>query len=177
MTGFSDETFDVLGIQFLSLLWSTAKAGKEVNKELCADAVFPPSVPCVVPCPKDCVLSPWTPWSTCSQTCSSKTAEGKQMRTRAILAYNAGEGGTICPNTSALQEMRNCNEHACIVYHWQTGPWGPCTEDTSVTTLNSTNTGSKTTPSGPDKPSCAMGMQTRKVICVKVNVGQVPPKK
>ncbi|XP_017564196.1 thrombospondin type-1 domain-containing protein 7A isoform X2 [Pygocentrus nattereri] len=151
--------------------------GKEVNKELCADAVFPPSVPCVVPCPKDCVLSPWTPWSTCSQTCSSKTAEGKQMRTRAILAYNAGEGGTICPNTSALQEMRNCNEHACIVYHWQTGPWGPCTEDTSVTTLNSTTTGSKITPSGPDKPSCAMGMQTRKVICVKVNVGQVPPKK
>ncbi|KAI4876750.1 hypothetical protein NFI96_007055 [Prochilodus magdalenae] len=86
------------------------------------------------------------------------------------------ERGTICPNTSALQEMRNCNEHACIVYHWQTGPWGPCMEDTSVTTLNSTATGSKPAPSGTDKPSCAMGMQTRKVICVKVNVGQVPPK-
>uniref|UniRef100_A0A8B9RHX2 Thrombospondin type-1 domain-containing protein 7A n=1 Tax=Astyanax mexicanus TaxID=7994 RepID=A0A8B9RHX2_ASTMX len=151
--------------------------GKEVDKELCDEALFPAAVPCVVPCPKDCVLSPWTPWSTCSQTCSSKTAEGKQMRTRAILAYNAGEGGANCPNTSALQETRNCNEHACIVYHWQTGPWGPCTEDTSVTTLNSTAASSKPAPSGSEKPSCATGMQTRKVICVKVNVGQVPPKK
>lgn len=82
-------------------------------------------------------------------------------------------GGSRCPNASALQEMRSCNEHACIVYHWQTGPWGPCTEDTSVTMLNST----RATPTGQGKTSCATGMQTRKVICVKVNVGQVPPKK
>lgn len=67
-------------------------SGTEVEKEMCADEVYPSSVPCVVPCPKDCALSLWTEWSTCSQTCSSKTAEGKQMRTRAILAYNAGEG-------------------------------------------------------------------------------------
>ncbi len=67
-------------------------SGIEVEKEMCADEVSPSSVPCVVPCPKDCSLSLWTEWSTCSQTCSSKTAEGKQMRTRAILAYNAGEG-------------------------------------------------------------------------------------
>lgn len=82
-------------------------------------------------------------------------------------------GGSSCPNASVLQEMRSCNEHSCVVYHWQTGPWGPCTEDTSVTMLNST----RTTPSGQGKTSCTMGMQTRKVICIKVNVGQVPPKK
>jgi len=67
-------------------------SGSEVEKEMCADAVYPAPVSCKVPCPKDCALSLWTEWSTCSQTCSSKTAEGKQMRTRAILAYNAGEG-------------------------------------------------------------------------------------
>lgn len=82
-------------------------------------------------------------------------------------------GGSSCPNASALQETRSCNEHPCVVYHWQTGAWGPCTEDTSVITLNST----RTAASGQDKTSCATGMQTRKVICVKVNVGQVPPKK
>ncbi|XP_051721438.1 thrombospondin type-1 domain-containing protein 7A isoform X1 [Ctenopharyngodon idella] len=143
--------------------------GTEVEREMCADEVYPASVPCMVPCPKDCALSLWTEWSTCSQTCSSKTAEGKQMRTRAILAYNAGEGGSSCPNTSALQEVRNCNEHPCIVYHWQTGPWGQCVEDTTTSTLN--------TSSSADKSTCTMGVQTRKVICVKVNVGQVPPKK
>uniref|UniRef100_A0A672S6X1 Thrombospondin type-1 domain-containing protein 7A n=1 Tax=Sinocyclocheilus grahami TaxID=75366 RepID=A0A672S6X1_SINGR len=143
--------------------------GTEVEKEMCVDEVYPSSVPCLVPCPKDCALSLWTEWSTCSQTCSSKTAEGKQMRTRAILAYNAGEGGSSCPNTSALQEVRNCNEHPCIVYHWQTGPWGQCVEDTTTSTLN--------TSSSADKSTCTMGVQTRKVICVKVNVGQVPPKK
>uniref|UniRef100_A0A672T3S8 Thrombospondin type-1 domain-containing protein 7A n=1 Tax=Sinocyclocheilus grahami TaxID=75366 RepID=A0A672T3S8_SINGR len=142
--------------------------GTEVEKEMCVDEVYPSFVPCVVPCPKDCALSLWTEWSTCSQTCSSKTAEGKQMRTRAILAYNAGEGGSSCPNTSTLQEVRNCNEHPCIMYHWQTGPWGPCVEDTT-TSINSS--------SSAEKSTCTVGVQTRKVICVKVNVGQVPPKK
>ncbi|TSK20124.1 Thrombospondin type-1 domain-containing protein 7A [Bagarius yarrelli] len=117
--------------------------------------------------------NPWTSWSTCSQTCSSKTADGRQTRTRAILAFSAREGGSSCPNASTLQEMRSCNDHLCVVYHWQTGPWGPCTEETSVTVLNST----RATSSGQGKTSCTTGMQTRKVICIKVNVGQVPPKK
>ncbi|KAI7806178.1 putative thrombospondin type-1 domain-containing protein 7A-like [Triplophysa rosa] len=77
-------------------------------------------------------------------------------------------GGASCPNSSSLQEVRNCNEHPCVVYHWQAGPWGQCVEDTSTSTLNTSSTAGKAT--------CAMGMQTRKVICVKVNVGQVPPK-
>ncbi|TRY56858.1 hypothetical protein DNTS_013949 [Danionella cerebrum] len=144
--------------------------GTEVEKEQCADVPYPSPLPCVVPCPKDCTLSLWTQWSSCSQTCSSKTAEGKQMRTRAILAYNAGEGGSSCPNTSALQQVRNCNDHPCVVYHWQTGPWGGCVEDSSVSVLNSSS-------SEASSSECPTGVQTRKVICVKVNVGQVPPKK
>lgn len=84
----------------------------------------------------------------------------------------------MCPNSSSLQEVRNCNEHACTVYHWQTGPWGPCTEDPSASALNTTTgprsaAGPNTNGQGP----CSQGMQTRKVICVRVNVGQVPPKK
>uniref|UniRef100_A0A8C5A8R5 Thrombospondin, type I, domain containing 7Ab n=1 Tax=Gadus morhua TaxID=8049 RepID=A0A8C5A8R5_GADMO len=144
-------------------------SGGEVDKSLCSSSLPPELVPCLVPCSRDCVLSDWTPWSSCSQTCSSKTIEGKQMRTRSILAYNAGEGGAPCPNCSALQEVRNCNEHACTVYHWQTGPWGTCTEDPNAGTTNSTV--------GEDLTSCSTGVQTRKVICVRVNVGQVPPKK
>ncbi|XP_014824302.1 PREDICTED: thrombospondin type-1 domain-containing protein 7A-like [Poecilia mexicana] len=65
--------------------------GEPVDRSLCSSSAVLEPVSCEVPCARDCVLSDWTPWSTCSQTCSSKTVEGKQMRTRSILAYNAGE--------------------------------------------------------------------------------------
>ncbi|XP_039676768.1 thrombospondin type-1 domain-containing protein 7A [Perca fluviatilis] len=145
--------------------------GEYVERQLCRDAILPMPAICEVPCPKDCALSPWTPWSLCSHTCSGKNTDGKQTRARSILAYNAGEGGIQCPNISALQEVRNCNDHPCTVYHWQTGPWGQCIEDSSIP---STNTSVGRTRG--DDASCSVGMQTRKVICVRVNVGQVPPK-
>uniref|UniRef100_A0A9L0IGF4 Thrombospondin type-1 domain-containing protein 7A n=1 Tax=Equus asinus TaxID=9793 RepID=A0A9L0IGF4_EQUAS len=144
--------------------------GEEVDRQLCRDAIFPIPVACDAPCPKDCVLSTWSTWSSCSHTCSGKTTEGKQIRARSILAYAGEEGGVHCPNSSALQEVRSCNEHPCTVYHWQTGPWGQCIEDTSVSSFNTTTTWN-------GEASCSVGMQTRKVICVRVNVGQVGPKK
>ncbi|XP_067467764.1 thrombospondin type-1 domain-containing protein 7A [Thunnus thynnus] len=146
--------------------------GEYVERQLCRDAILPMPAICEVPCPKDCALSPWTPWSLCSHTCSGKNTEGKQTRARSILAYNAGEGGIQCPNISALQEVRSCNDHPCTVYHWQTGPWGQCIEDSSIPATN-TSVGR----TRGDDASCSVGMQTRKVICVRVNVGQVPPKK
>uniref|UniRef100_A0A8C5G0N2 Thrombospondin type-1 domain-containing protein 7A-like n=1 Tax=Gouania willdenowi TaxID=441366 RepID=A0A8C5G0N2_GOUWI len=146
--------------------------GEEVDRSLCSSVPAPPPVSCSVPCSRDCVLSTWTSWSSCSQTCSSKTSEGKQLRTRSILAYNAGEGGAVCPNSSSLQQVRNCNEHACTVYHWQTGPWGPCSEAPPSSYNTSVSIRPPATPT-----SCSTGTQTRKVICVRVNVGQVPPKK
>ncbi|XP_061738576.1 thrombospondin type-1 domain-containing protein 7A-like [Nerophis ophidion] len=146
--------------------------GQHVERQLCRDAILPMPVICEVPCPKDCALSPWTSWSLCSHTCSGKNTEGKQTRARSILAYHAAEGGVQCPNISALQEVRSCNEHPCTVYHWQTGPWGQCTEDSSVPAANTSAGRGRV-----NNASCSVGMQTRKVICVRVNVGQVPPKK
>lgn len=81
-------------------------------------------------------------------------------------------GGIQCPNISALQEVRNCNDHPCTVYHWQTGSWGQCIEDSSIPATNTSAGRAR-----GDDASCSVGMQTRKVICVRVNVGQVPPKK
>ena len=66
--------------------------GDFVERQLCRDAILPMPAICEVPCPKDCALSPWTSWSLCSNTCSGKNTEGRQMRARSILAYNAGEG-------------------------------------------------------------------------------------
>ncbi|XP_077362253.1 thrombospondin type-1 domain-containing protein 7A-like [Festucalex cinctus] len=146
--------------------------GEHVETQLCRDAILPMPVICEVPCPKDCALSSWTQWSFCSHTCSGKNTEGKQTRARSILAYSAGEGGIQCSNISALQEVRSCNDHPCTVYHWQTSPWGQCIEDSSIPVTN-TSMGH----AHGDDSSCSVGMQTRKVICVRVNVGQVPPKK
>ncbi|XP_016094391.1 thrombospondin type-1 domain-containing protein 7A-like [Sinocyclocheilus grahami] len=69
--------------------------GEYVDRQLCRDAILPMPMLCEVPCPKDCVLSPWTSWSLCSNTCSGKNSEGKQTRSRSILAYNAGDGGAV----------------------------------------------------------------------------------
>ncbi|XP_038626243.1 thrombospondin type-1 domain-containing protein 7A [Tachyglossus aculeatus] len=144
--------------------------GAEVDRQLCRDAIYPTPVVCDVPCPKDCVLSAWSHWSSCSHTCSGKTTEGRQMRSRSILAYPGDEGGAQCPESSGLQESRSCNQHACTVYHWQASPWGQCVEDSSVAAFNSSARWHR-------QDACSVGMQTRKVICVRVNVGQVGPKK
>lgn len=78
-----------------------------MGRQLCRDAILPMPVICEVPCPKDCALSPWTPWSQCSHTCSGKSTEGKQTRARSILAYNAGEGRSsftlMCIKTSSCR--------------------------------------------------------------------------
>ncbi|KAI1902463.1 hypothetical protein AGOR_G00045030, partial [Albula goreensis] len=150
-----------------------------VDRQLCRDAILPIPVACDVPCPKDCTLSPWTPWSLCSHTCSGKATEGRQTRHRAVLAYSAGHGGSQCPNSSALQESRSCNAHPCTVYHWQASAWGHCIEDTSIASLNSSSPASTRGAllGLGGATACSVGMQTRKVICVRDNVGQVPPKK
>ncbi|XP_019481931.1 PREDICTED: thrombospondin type-1 domain-containing protein 7B [Hipposideros armiger] len=124
---------------------------------------------CEIPCRMDCVVSEWTAWSSCSQSCSNKNSDGKQTRSRTILAL-AGEGGKPCPPSQALHEYRSCNDHSCMQLHWETSPWGPCSEDTLVTALNATI-------GWNGEATCGVGIQTRKVFCVKSHVGQVMSKR
>ncbi|CAN7979569.1 unnamed protein product, partial [Ixodes pacificus] len=44
---------------------------------------------CFVPCPDDCVLSEWSPWSPCTLLCAEKMAYGVQSRNRSIIGYPA----------------------------------------------------------------------------------------
>ncbi|KAJ8392650.1 hypothetical protein AAFF_G00073240 [Aldrovandia affinis] len=143
--------------------------GEEVPSELCSDDAAPSQVSCHLPCPRDCVLSSWSDWSPCSHSCSTKNSEGRQSRTRTVLAL-PGEGGKACPAATALEHWRPCNDHPCIMFHWETSPWGSCTEDSTITSLNGTDGWTRA-------PTCAIGVQTRKVSCVKMNVGQVIPKR
>ncbi|KAL0180922.1 hypothetical protein M9458_023328, partial [Cirrhinus mrigala] len=52
----------------------------------CSGDPPPVRLPCEMPCPGDCVLGHWSPWTSCSQSCSSKHHEGKQSRSRLVLA-------------------------------------------------------------------------------------------
>lgn len=72
------------------------------------------------PCPMDCEVSDWTPWTNCSLNCGG----GSQTRSRTILQAQLN-GGTACP---PVFESRKCNDQACPqncqVSDWSI--WGEC---------------------------------------------------
>lgn len=73
-------------------------SGDDVPSTHCVDNPPPTEVACEVACPADCVISPWSSWSPCSHSCATKTAEGRQSRTRTVLAI-PGKGNTTSPLT------------------------------------------------------------------------------
>lgn len=56
-------------------------------------------------CPKDCVVTDWSPYSACSKTCGT----GYKTRSRQIVSY-AEDGGALCP---ILGERKECNTEPC----------------------------------------------------------------
>uniref|UniRef100_A0A3P9C4G4 Thrombospondin type 1 domain containing 7B n=1 Tax=Maylandia zebra TaxID=106582 RepID=A0A3P9C4G4_9CICH len=139
----------------------TCVNAKDVPDAYCVEGPPLAEEACEVPCSADCVVGPWSSWSTCSHSCASKTAEGRQSRTRTVLAIPQ----KACPAGPALEQWRVCNDHPCVVFHWEASAWGPCIEDTSMA-LNGTSLQNGTI-------TCAVGVQIRKVICVKMNAGPV----
>ncbi|MGH0120071.1 UNVERIFIED_CONTAM: hypothetical protein FKN15_062761 [Acipenser sinensis] len=98
-----------------------------VTDEICEFFTPRPTIEqaCLIPCPHDCVVSEFSPWSACSKSCGT----GLQHRTRAVLA-SPMYGGSNCPN---LTETRTCNHHlSCSVgeaeykYSLKVGPWSEC---------------------------------------------------
>lgn len=98
-----------------------------VVNEICEH--FAPQPPteqaCLIPCPRDCVVSEFSPWSTCSNGC------GKQLqhRTRSAIALPL-YGGSQCPN---LTESRACDAPiSCplgaeeYTFSLKVGPWSKC---------------------------------------------------
>lgn len=66
--------------------------GEDVADDFCADSPSPSkTTTCEVSCGMDCVVTEWSQWSPCSQSCSNKNSEGRQTRTRSVLAL-PGEG-------------------------------------------------------------------------------------
>lgn len=77
--------------------------------------------------------------------------------------------GKACPAATALEEWRVCNDHPCTVFHWETSAWGPCIENVSID-FNVTSLWDVTR-------TCPVGVQIRKVRCMKSNSGPVISKR
>jgi hypothetical protein len=73
-------------------------------------------------CPRDCELSKWSKWSTCSKSCKG----GKQTRAKKVVVV-AAYGGKNC---HAASDTRTCNTFSCPVdctfHKW--GAWSTCTK-------------------------------------------------
>eukprot|EP00118_Oscarella_pearsei_P013695 m.111462 g.111462 ORF g.111462 m.111462 type:complete len:1718 (+) comp37428_c0_seq2:104-5257(+) len=93
---------------------------------------------CVLECPVDCAVTPWTAWNCRNDTCGGA---GERIRSREI-ATPGSSGGRQCP--VSLQRER-CAFEPCFSYSYERGPWRNC----SV---------------GQNKV-CGVGIRERTVVC------------
>ncbi|XP_051957566.1 thrombospondin type-1 domain-containing protein 7B [Xyrauchen texanus] len=79
--------------------------------------------PCTVPCPGECHLTKWSPWSSCQLLCldgRSFETWGRQARSRAVVTQTS-ENQDTCP--SQVYETRPCQGGSCVSYRWMSGEW------------------------------------------------------
>ena len=77
------------------------------------------------PCQQDCVLSTWSEWSKCSETCAPST----RFRSRRVL-LQPSFGGAACENLAELDECRNLPLCTFIdarpQFSWKIDGWSSC---------------------------------------------------
>lgn len=107
------------------------------------------------PCPVDCVVTEWSPWSNCSIPCGD--GGGTQSRSRAV-TRPADHGGADCPH---LNETRACDPAPepcpvpvdCVVSDW--GAPGPCSVACGVDPAGGTQTLTRTVLTAPEHGGAA----------------------
>ena len=118
-----------------------------VDDDLCSNTTLPPleQVSCVVHCPSDCVLSPWSEWTACLH-------QGKRRRTRYVVGLPL-PGGEPCP--AEMMEEQLCSNVqgkdgalSLPVFNWLALPWGECQSE---------------------RGECGTGQRYREVRCTRID--------
>lgn len=125
-------------------------------------------------CPKDCKLSAWGKWSSCTVTCGGRphidaygkyTGGGVQSRSRKILS-GAVAGGNACGMTTETKGF--CNTHECpvdcIVSNWS--KWSACTATCGDSATKTRTRQRVRDPAFHGKPCASPLVET--VVCTKL---------
>ncbi|KAL1139411.1 hypothetical protein AAG570_006395 [Ranatra chinensis] len=99
--------------------------GEPVLDSLCTEMMPVTEEHCLLPCPYDCVVSSWSAWTPCSQSCSTPTSMALRSRNRTVIAP-PGPGGHPCPDPDEMLQIEGCNLHGCHGYSWMALPWQEC---------------------------------------------------
>lgn len=81
---------------WIFLYLNLSLSGEDVPVTHCEGEPPPTEVACEVACSADCVVGSWSSWSACSHSCATKNTEGRQSRTRTVLAL-PGKGEATLP--------------------------------------------------------------------------------
>ena len=100
---------------------SETEGTRTVSPELCDPITKPISAAlCFKPCPNDCIIGNWGPWSPCSKECKETDT---RTRTRHVLRHDT-ENGAECPT---LTETDFCAANkTCFQYKWKYSNWSTC---------------------------------------------------
>ena len=127
-------------------------------------------VPCIIPCPDECVVSGWSEWSPCSETCGGRI--GNQTRTRHFVAQ-----GTSCPYTDAnLTDTRACSEiEECEVtrYYIHEEPWTACAPGEEPMAASGAAPNGGMLQSDESRGSGCTGVRNKTRVCMRN--GEVTP--
>ncbi|XP_032818066.2 thrombospondin type-1 domain-containing protein 7A-like isoform X1 [Petromyzon marinus] len=122
---------------------------------------------CLVPCRRDCTLSPFSDWTPCPDPCrqTDGAPTPRQWRFRVVIQRASG-GGRPCPKS--LSDMRPCPTRPCPQYRWRTHRWGQCHLLASSS--------ARAAGANPGESPCGQGLQTRGVSCHVEGEGHVDPR-
>ncbi|KAL8558647.1 hypothetical protein ACOMHN_022569 [Nucella lapillus] len=116
-----DQAYCGTGVRFKAISCQTSARDME-SAASCSASEYQEEE-CVLPCPIDCQMTPWSVWSTCSVSCGS----GIQQRFRSIQTLPQN-GGRKCPSLYGYtkeSQSRVCTAK-CQHHTWRADDWGPC---------------------------------------------------